>query len=175
MNNEVLKCLEERRSIRVYKDEQIKPKELDAILRAGIYAPSGMNRQTSVLAVFQDKDTVKKLSALNSSFAGGRFADPFYGAPTVIMVLGDSRVYTYLEDGALTMGNLMNAAHAVGVDSCWIHRAKEMAEDTECRELLRSMGIGDEYVGIGCCILGYRDCAYPEPRPRRENRIFIHK
>lgn len=171
MNNEVLTCLEERRSVRKYKDEQISDAQLEAILRAGLYAPTGMNKQSPVMAVFQDKEIIAKLSRLNAE-AMGRDVDPFYGAPTVIMVLADKNVFTWVEDGALVMGNLMNAAHAVGVDSCWIHRAGNVSEMPEGREILRSMGIGDEYVGVGNCILGYRDCEYPEARDRRPGRIF---
>lgn len=171
MNNEVLTCLEERRSVRKYKDEQISDAQLEAILRAGLYAPTGMNKQSPVMAVFQDKEIIAKLSRLNAE-AMGRDVDPFYGAPTVIMVLADKNVFTWVEDGALVMGNLMNAAHAVGVDSCWIHRAGNVSETPEGREILRSMGIGDEYVGVGNCILGYRDCEYPEARDRRPGRIF---
>lgn len=171
MNNEVLTCLEERRSVRKYKDEQISDAQLEAILKAGLYAPTGMNKQSPVMAVFQDKEIIAKLSRLNAE-AMGRDVDPFYGAPTVIMVLADKNVFTWVEDGALVMGNLMNAAHAVGVDSCWIHRAGNVSETPEGREILRSMGIGDEYVGVGNCILGYRDCEYPEARERRPGRVF---
>lgn len=171
MNNEVLTCLEERRSVRKYKDEQISDAQLEAILKAGLYAPTGMNKQSPVMAVFQDKEIIAKLSRLNAE-AMGRDVDPFYGAPTVIMVLADKNVFTWVEDGALVMGNLMNAAHAVGVDSCWIHRAGNVSETPEGREILRSMGIGDEYVGVGNCILGYRDCEYPEARDRRPGRVF---
>lgn len=171
MNNEVLKCLEERRSVRKYKDEQISDAQLEAILKAGLYAPTGMNKQSPIMAVFQDKEIIAKLSRLNAE-AMGRDIDPFYGAPTVIMVLADKNVFTWVEDGALVMGNLMNAAHAVGVDSCWIHRASNVSEMPEGREILSSMGIGDEYVGVGNCILGYRDCEYPEARERRPGRIF---
>ena len=169
--NEILKSLEERRCVRAYRDEQITDEQLEAILRAGLYAPTGMNRQSPIMAVFQDKAVIEKLSKLNASVMGAS-NDPFYGAPTVIMVLADKNVGTWVEDGALVMGNLMNAAHAVGVDSCWIHRARNVSEMPEGREILRSMGIGDEYVGVGNCILGYRSGEYPEAKPRRENRIY---
>ncbi|MDO4815217.1 MAG: nitroreductase [Bacillota bacterium] len=171
MNDKVLKCLEERRSVRSYKAEQISDSRLEAILKAGLYAPTGMNRQSPVMVVFQDREIIAKLSELNARVMGSD-ADPFYGAPTVIMVLADKNVRTWVEDGALVMGNLMNAAHAVGVDSCWIHRAREVSEMPEGREILRSMGIGDEYVGVGNCILGYGAGEYPEARERRPGRVF---
>ena len=98
--------------------------------------------------------------------------DPFYNAPVVLIVLADKDMFTYLYDGSLVMGNLMNAAHACGISSCWIHRAKEEFESEEGRELLRSLGISGNYEGIGHCILGYADCEEPEPSPRKENYVY---
>ena len=159
--NETLKNLEERRSIRKYKDEQIRDEQLNEILEAGTYAPTGMGAQSPVMVVIQDKETIRELSKMNADVMGTN-SDPFYGAPTVIVVLADKNRLTYVEDGSLVMGNLMNAAHAVGVDSCWIHRAKEVFESEKGKELLKKWNIEGDYVGIGNCILGYRDCQYPK-------------
>lgn len=148
--------LKTRRSCRKYKPEQIKNEELDAILKAGTYAPTGMGRQSPVIVAIQDKETIAKLSKLNAAVMGGT-SDPFYGAPTVVVVLAPKNIPTYLEDGALVMGNLLNAAHAVGVDSCYIYRAKEVFETKEGKDLLNKWGIKGDYVGIGNCILGYGD------------------
>ena len=134
--NETLKNLEERRSIRKYKDEQIRDEQLNEILEAGTYAPTGMGAQSPVMVVIQDKETIRELSKMNADVMGTN-SDPFYGAPTVIVVLADKNRLTYVEDGSLVMGNLMNAAHAVGVDSCWIHRAKEVFESEKGKELLK--------------------------------------
>ena len=102
----------------------------------------------------------------------GTTSDPFYGAPTVIVVLADkSKRSTYVEDGSLVMGNLMNAAHSLGVDSCWIHRAKEVFESEKGQDLLKKWGVEGDYVGIGHCILGYRDCEYPDAKPRKKGYI----
>jgi nitroreductase len=152
--NATLEVLKTRRSCRKYLPEQIKDEELDAILEAGTYAPTGMGRQSPVIVAVQDKETVAKLSKMNAAVMGNN-SDPFYGAPTVVVVLADKNASTPLEDGTLVMGNLMNAAHAVGVGSCFIYRAKQMFETQEGKELLGQWGIEGDYVGIGNCILGY--------------------
>lgn len=153
--NGTLSTLEKRRSIRSYKEGQIPEATLNQILRAGTFAPSGMGGQSAVIAVTQDKDTIRKLSRLNAA-AMGEDIDPFYNAPTVITVLADRGCATYVEDGSLVMGNLMNAAASLGIGSCWIHRAKEVAESPEGREIVKTWGLDpDQYAGIAHCILGY--------------------
>ena len=170
--NEVLKALKERRSCRKYLPRQVEQDALDAILEAGTYAPTGMNRQAPVIVAIQDPDTVKLVSKLNAAVMGVD-SDPFYGAPTVVVVLADPAVRTYLHDGALVMGNLMNAAHAVGVDSCYIFRAKEVFETEEGKALLRQWGVPEHFVGIGNCILGYGDEGGKRPAsPRKEGYIL---
>ena len=169
--NDVLKCLTKRRSVRRYTQEQVAPEKLKAILKAGLYAPSGMNRQSTVMLVIQDKEVISELSRLNAEIMGRDF-DPFYGAPTVVAVLADKNVMTYVEDGSLVMGNLMNAAFSVGVDSCWIHRARQVFDTEYGRQLLRRHGISDDYVGIGNCILGYPDSPLPSPKPRKEDYVL---
>lgn len=170
MDNETLKNLRERRSIRRYKKEQITEEQLNAILEAGTYAPTGMGAQSPLILVIQDAAVIAKLSGLNAAVMGTD-SDPFYGAPTLLVVLADRERPTCVEDGSLVMGNLMNAAHAVGVDSCWIHRAREVFEGDEGRAMLRQWGIPDTYIGVGNCILGYRDCDYPEAKPRKADYI----
>ena len=170
--NETLRTLKERRSIRQYKKEQINEEQLNLILEAGTYAPSGMGRQSAIMVVVQDPELIQKLSRLNARFTGDPDGDPFYGAPTVVIVLADSDVNTHIEDGSLVMGNLMNAAYSVGVNSCWIHRAREMFETPEGKELLKEWGIEGYYVGIGNCILGQYVGDYPEPKPRMEGYII---
>lgn len=169
--NDVLQNLVTRRSVRAFRPEQIKDSELEAVLNAGLYAPSGMNRQSAIMLVIQDKPLIDKLSAMNARHMGTD-SDPFYGAPTVVVVLADSRERNYLQDGSLVMGNLLNAAHSLGLGSCWINRAREVFDEPEGRAILRENGIGDEYVGIGNCILGYSAVPLPEAKPRREGRIF---
>ena len=170
--NPILNALEERRSVRAFRPEQISEEQLSAILRAATYAPTGMNRQSPIMVVVQDAKTRETLRRMNAAIMGRPDNDPFYGAPTIVIVLADKNVMTCVEDGSLVMGNLMNAAHAVGVDNCWIHRAREEFDSDEGRALLRAWGIEGDYIGIGHCILGYRDCDYPEKRPRKDNYIY---
>ncbi|MCI6635348.1 MAG: nitroreductase family protein [Clostridiales bacterium] len=168
---ETLRDLKERRSCRAYLPEQIREEALAAILEAGTYAPTGMGRQSPVIVAVQDPETRNALSRMNAAVMG-RDGDPFYGAPTVVVVLADPEIGTYLYDGVLVMGNLMNAAQAVGVDSCYIFRAKEVFETAEGKALLRKWGIPERYVGIGNCILGYgAPGGKQEAAPRKENYI----
>lgn len=170
MTNPVLEVLKTRRSVRSYQEKQVDEEALEAILEAGTYAATGMNRQSPVIVCIQDKETIAKLSRMNAAVMGAD-RDPFYGAPTVVAVLADRSIGTHTEDGTLVIGNMMNAAHAVGVDSCWIHRAKEVFDTEEGKALLRTWGVTGDYVGIGHLILGYRTGDMPETRPRKENYI----
>ena len=168
---ETLIDLKERRSCRAYLPEQIKEEELNAILEAGTYAPTGMGRQSPVIVAVQDPETRNALSRMNAAVMG-RDGDPFYGAPTVLVVLADPEIGTYLYDGVLVMGNLLNAAQAVGVDSCYIFRAKEVFETAEGKALLRKWAIPERYVGIGNRILGYgAPGGKKEAAPRKEGYI----
>ena len=167
-----LKDLKERRSIRAYRPEQIKEEELQKILEAGTYAPTGMGMQSPKIIVVQDQETRDYLSKLNARVMGDEGAGPFYGAPTVLVVLASKERPTCVEDGSLVMGNLMNAAHAVGVGSCWIHRAREVFGSEEGKELLKKWGVEGDYIGVGHCILGYpADGAVPEAKPRKDDYI----
>lgn len=168
---ETLQDLKTRRSCRKYQPKQIKKEELDAILEAGTYAPTGMGRQSPVIAAVQDPQTIAVLSKLNAAVMDSS-SDPFYGAPTVLVVFADQNVHTWLEDGSLVMGNLLNAAHAVGVDSCFIYRAKEVFETPEGKALMKKWGIGGNYVGVGNCILGYGEEGGVRPAaPRKEGYV----
>ena len=141
------------------------------IAEVGTYAPSGLNRQPTLILAVTDKQMRDKLSRLNAKILG-RDMDPFYNAPVVYVVLSNRDASTYLYDGSLVMGNLLHAAHEAGLGACWIHRAKEMFDSDEGREILRSLGIGDEYEGIGNCVVGYPDAPVREAPPRKENLIY---
>ena len=160
-----------RRSVRKFKPDMVPKDVIARIAEAGTYAATGMNWQSPVIIAVTDKEVRDRLSAMNARVIG-MDTDPFYGAPVVLIVLADKSRPTYLYDGSLVMGNLMNAAHAYGVASCWIHRAKEEFESEEGREILRSLGIEGDYEGIGHCILGYADCEMPAPAPRKENYVY---
>ena len=160
-----------RRSVRAYRDEPVPRAVLEQIVEAGRYAPSGMGRQPCVFVAVEDRETRDLLSRLNAAVMGTE-NDPFYGAPTVVVVLADRTAPTYLYDGSLAMGNLMNAAHALGVDSCWIHRAKEVMASPEGRALLAKWGLGEQYEGIGNCVLGYAAAPLAPAKPRREGNVI---
>ena len=150
--NETLRVLKERRSVRRYKAEQITEAELNAVLEAGTWAPSAKGLQTSVLVVVQDPETIAYMSRLNAEIQGNPGTDPFYGAPTVVVVLGDGEKLNWLQDGSLVMGNLMNAAAALGLGSCWINRAMELFDRPEGKELLKKWGLPETYRGVGNCL-----------------------
>lgn len=169
--NETLQTLKNRRSVRSYLPEQIKAEELQQILEAGIYAPTGMGAQSPILVAVQDKETIAYLSKLNAAVMGST-SDPFYGAPTVVVVLADRSRGTCVEDGSLVIGNMLNAAASLGVGSCWIHRAKEVFDSPEGKSLLEKWGIQGDYVGVGNCILGYAKGEVPAAKPRKENYIY---
>ena len=170
--NETLRVLKERRSVRRYKAEQITEAELNAVLEAGTWAPSAKGLQTSVLVVVQDPETIAYMSRLNAEIQGNPGTDPFYGAPTVVVVLGDGEKLNWLQDGSLVMGNLMNAAAALGLGSCWINRAMELFDRPEGKELLKKWGLPETYRGVGNCILGYVDGELPAPTPRKDGGIL---
>lgn len=171
--NETIKNLIERRSCRKYSTTQIKEEELNSVLKAGEYAPTGMGRQSPIILVLQNKEKIEKISKLNAKIMGTD-KDPFYGAPTVLIVLADKNIGTYKEDGSLVLGNLMNAAYSIGLGSCWIHRAKEEFETDEGKELLKEWNIPENYVGIGHCVLGYPE-EKSEAKPRKEDYIRFIK
>lgn len=170
--NETIKTLMTRRSVRSYKDTPVPDDILSEILTAGEYAPSGKNRMPTVMVVVKDKETIAQLSRLNAQIMG-KDIDPFYGAPTVVIVFSDSTVNTYLEDGSLVMGNLMNAAASLGVSSCWIHRARETFLTDEGKALMKKWGLDEKYVGIGNCILGYANGEPCSPIPRKSNFVIF--
>lgn len=169
--SEAMKVLMERRSVRSYKADQVPEETVKEILNAGLYAASGMGQQPTKMVVVRDEQLVKKLSKMNAEIMGTD-GDPFYGAPMVIVVFADTARPTCVEDGSLVMGNLMNAAYALGVDSCWIHRAKEMFELEEGKALKAAWGIPETYTGIGNCILGYCDGEYPTAKERKADRVI---
>lgn len=168
--NEITQNMITRRSIKKYKPDPVPREMLDQILKAGTYAACGMGRQSPIIIAVTDKTVRDELSALNAKIMGAS-DDPFYGAPAVLIVLADKSIPTHVYDGSLVMGNLMNAAHALGLGSCWIHRAKETFELPEGKALLNKLGITGDYEGIGNCIVGY-PAEKKEAKPRKENYIY---
>lgn len=171
MTTKVIENMIERRSIRKYKETPVPQNLLDEILKAGTYAPTGYNRQSPIIIAVTDKALRDRISKINAAVMGAD-SDPFYGAPVVLVVLADRSVPTYIYDGSLVMGNLLGAAHSLGLGSCWINRAKETFNTDEGKEILRELGIEGDYEGIGNCIVGYADCPNPEAKPRKENYVI---
>ncbi|MCR5305378.1 MAG: nitroreductase [Oscillospiraceae bacterium] len=168
---EAFENLVTRRSVRQFKADPIPKELLEKVIEAGTFAPTAMNWQTPVILAVTNKDLRDRISAWNAKVIGGDM-DPFYGAPVVLIVLADRSKPTYLYDGSLVMGNLLNAAHALGLASCWIHRAKEEFEAEEGKALLKELGIEGDYEGIGHCILGY-PAGDPVPAaPRKEHYVY---
>ena len=171
MTNETLETIKNRRSCRAYKPEQITNEELDAVLEAGTYAASAMGRQSAKIVVVQDAAARAQLTRMNAAVMG-RDTDPMYGAPTILVVLADAHAANAVPDGSLVMGNLMLAAHSLGLGSIWIHRAKEEFERPEYQQLLKKLGVEGEWEGIGHCAVGYIDGEAPKAAKRKDNRVF---
>lgn len=170
MSKALLEELKSRRSIRKFQAKQIADAELDAVLEAGTFAPTGQGAQSPVIVAVQKPETVKALSAINAKVMGAD-TDPYYGAPTVIVVLADAERMTHVEDGSCVIDNILNAAHAVGLGSCWIHRARQMFDSPEGKALLKEWGLGGNLVGVGSVALGYADGDAPEAKPRKSGYI----
>ena len=168
---DLIEKLQKRRSVRNFKPDAVPKEMIEQIIEAGLYAPSGMNRQSPIIIAITAKEERDKLSELNRKIMGSD-KDPFYGAPVVLVVLADKTIPTYIYDGSLVMENLMLAAYDLGLGSCWIHRAKEEFEMPEGKAILAKLGIHGNYEGIGHCILGYTEGIYPEPSPRKEGRVY---
>ncbi len=170
--NEAMRNLISRRSVRQYLDKPVPEDILNRILEAGTWAPSAMNRQSAIMIAVTDRALRDRLSAMNASIMGREGTDPFYGAPVVVVVLADRNIPAHVYDGTLVMENLMLAAHAEGLGSCWIHRAKEEFDSPEGKEILHKLGITGDYEGIGHCILGYPAGELPEGKPRKAQFIY---
>ncbi|MCD7947665.1 MAG: nitroreductase [Oscillospiraceae bacterium] len=172
MNQEAVNALKNRRSIRKFKQEQVSEADLNAVLEAGTYAPTAAGTQAPVIVAVQDPATIAKLDAMNAKILNNAQAPhPYYGAPTILLVLVPADGFVPDVDGALVGGNLLNAAYAVGLGSCWIHRSKEMFETAEGKELLKKWGLPETMRGVCSIALGYPDCPHPDAAPRKAEYI----
>lgn len=170
--NETLKVMETRRSCRNFDpDKMISETDLNAIIKAGTYAPTGMGKQSPIIIAVTNKEMRDKISEANAKIMGTNI-DPFYGAPVILIVLANKASGTYQYDGSLVMGNLLNAAESLGLGSIWIHRAKEEFESDFGKKILADLGIEGDYEGIGHCALGYAAAPAKAPAPRKENYVY---
>ena len=169
---DAMETLLTRRSVRKYKPDMVPKEVLEQIVRAGTFAPTGMNRQSPIILAVTNPELRNRLSRMNAAILS-RDGDPFFGAPVVLVVLADrSACPTYRYDGSLVMGNLMLAAHALGLGSCWVHRAQQEFDSEEGKAILRELGIEGDYEGIGHCAVGFWEGEKPEPPARRDGRVF---
>ena len=169
--NETLRTLENRRSCRNFKPDMITDEELNAVIKAGTYAPTGMGKQSPIIIAVTNPDRVKEFSKANAAILGTD-TDPFYGAPVILVVLADKAVPTYKYDGSLVMGNLLNAAESLGLGSIWINRAREEFEAEFGHKILKGLGIEGDYEGIGHCALGYKAELSIPAAPRKDNYVY---
>lgn len=171
--NDIIKAIKERRSIRSFKAEMPKKEDIDQIVEAGLFAASGSGVQDSIILVIKNKEARDKLSQANCRIGGwDEGFDPFYGAPVVLVVLGNKKESNRIYNGSLVMGNLMLAAHSLGLGSIWIHRARQEFETDEYKKLLKDLGVEGEWEGIGHCAIGYIDGEMPKAEDRKTNRVF---
>lgn len=171
--NPILDEIKARRSIRKFTSDMPEREDLEKIIEAGLYAASGMGKQSPIIVAVTNKELRDRLSEMNRKIGGWPEGfDPFYGAPVVLIALADKSVPTYVYDGSLVMGNLMLAAHALGLGSIWIHRAKEEFESEDGKEILKALGVEGDYEGIGHCCVGFIDGSEPEAKLRKDGRVF---
>ena len=176
MENQIIQALKTRRSVRSYKPEQITDDELRTVLEAGTWAPTAKGLQDPWIVAIQNPALLKRISRMNAAVWGkGEDIDPFYGAPTFVLVFGTADWVNAVPDGSLVLGNMMNAAHAIGLGSCWINREREMFATEEGKALMTELGLPDGLIGIGALSLGYPAAPPKEPKPRKENYYRIVK
>ena len=174
--NETINTLINRRSCKKFKSQMVSEEDINLVIKAGEYAPNGKGAQSAIIIAITNKELRDKLSNLNREIAGMKEGiDPFYNAPVVLVVLAKKSIGTHVYDGSLVIGNMLNAAASLGLGSCWIHRAKEEFESPIGQEILRGLGISEEYEGIGHCILGYPDGNTKEASPRKEDFVYYIK
>ena len=172
MDNAIIQAMKERRSCRKFKPDPVPRGLVEQVAEAGLWAASGMGGQAVKIVVVEEPSLRARLAAANCRIGGWPEGfDPFYGAPVVLAVIADKSAFTAVYDGSLVMGNLMLAAHSLGLGSIWIHRAKEEFDSPEGKALLRSLDIEGDWEGIGHCALGWADGALPAGAPRKPGRI----
>lgn len=174
MKTEALEVLNNRRSIRKFQKTQVNPETLKMVLEAGTYAPTANGNQQPYIVAVQNPEQVAELDRLNGKVLNPNGnVHPYYGAPTILLVLAPKDGIAPVEDASLIAGNLMNAAYAVGLGSCWIHRSKEVFESDEGKELLKKWGLPENMMGVASIALGYPDCEHPKAAPRKENYVIM--
>lgn len=169
--NQTTQTLKTRRSCKNYKPQHVPRHLIDEIVACGLNGATGRNLQAPIFVVVTNDDIVARLSQLNADVMGAK-GDPFYGAKDVIVVLASKVAHTYVYDGSVALSNLMNAAYSLGIGSCWIHRAKEVFNSAEGKQLIADWGITEDVEGIGFCVLGYPN-GEPKPKTINDGRVYF--
>lgn len=171
--NEIIKAMKERRSIRKFKPDMPPRVDIEQIIEAGLYAANGMGKQAAIIVAVTNKAVRDRIAEANRQIGNWQEGfDPFYGAPVILIVLADKNWANRVYDGSLVMGNLMLAAHSLGLGSIWIHRAKEEFEQDEWKKLLSDIGVSGEWEGIGHCAVGYFEGDLPKAAKRKDGRVY---
>ena len=170
MTNETLNVIKSRRSTRAYKTDPVPEKLLDAVLEAGPFAPSGMNKQSPTIVAVTGDRYRREISALNAAVMGVT-SDPYYGAPVVVLVLADSNAGTWVEDGSCVLENMMLAAESLGLATVWVHREREIFDSERGKQLLREWGLPETLRGVGSIALGYAAAPAKPAAPRKDGYI----
>lgn len=173
MYDELIKLVRERRSCKNFRPDKVADELVAKVVEAGVWAASGRGLQSPVVVRLKDAGLRSRISAENAAILG-REIDPFYGAPEILLVLVEAGVNTAVCDGSLVLGNMMLAAHSLGLGSCWIHRAREESEkpDGVVAEIVKRLSLPGKYVGVGHLALGYAAAPLPPPPPRRAGRFL---
>lgn len=174
MDNEILKNIKERRSVRRFKQEQITDEELNTVLEAGTWAPTGMGTQAPFIVAVQNEEQKAVLSKINAEIMGTK-SDPYYSAPTHIYVFAPKDNANNVKDGSLILGTMMLAAHSIGLGSCWINRVDKMAEREDIQAMMKEWGLPEGLMGVGSLALGYASAHPHTVKPRKEDYYRIIK
>ena len=167
MEKKFLEIIRTRRSYRSYQLEQITDEQLNAVLEAGTYAPTSRGLQSPFIVAIQNEELIARLAKMNAEIMGVT-TNPYYDAPTYVLVFVPSDAPNGIQDASLVMENMMLAAHAQGLGSCWIHREREMFATEEGKELMQQWGLPEGLVGIAALALGYPNVEPSPAKPRKE-------
>ena len=168
MDNKMLDLIKTRRSVRAYKTDPVPEELLSAVLEAGTWAPTAMGGQSPVIVAVTDKAYRDKLSQLNAAVMGVS-TDPYYGAPTVVVVLSDG--VKFVQDGSCVLENMMLAAHSLGLGTVWVDREMEIFDSDAGKALLKEWNLPETLRGVGAIALGWPAGPAPEPAPRKDGYI----
>ena len=167
METNFLEIIRTRRSCRSYKSEQITDAQLSAVLEAGTYAPTSRGLQSPFIVAIQNKELLDNLAKMNAQVMGVT-TNPYYDAPTYVLVFVPENAPNGVQDASLVLENMMLAAHAQGLGSCWIHREREMFATEVGKELMQQWGLPEGLLGIGALSLGYPEGEPTPAKPRKE-------